>query len=523
MIICVLHIGTFLGKSAAESVADCVACYPGFYCPSWAQISADLLCPPGWFCPPGSMSGHQPGCQCPPGHACPHGSAQPAICSSGTFQYSSGQSTCNTCPPGFYCMEGSSVPSPCPTGHVSPSTGRTSLSDCSPCPPGTFCNSSALTEPSGLCIPGFDSPDIFVPWGPLSLLLSPSLMEMFVPWDTIVLRVVGHQNPVLLAASSQSLELPPPLTAAVAPQGDTALVQEPRSRQVGDFTRFPLVNDSLCFAGFFCSGGADSPTPRANSSLFSCLHEILDIYTAKTDAAFWMRNLSCFSNSSNSGKDAWKIEVVTAPQADSDHIVTHSPPCLKSPHYACSTYRGDICPRGFYCPLGSAYPQPCEAGFYCNQTGLEAPGGPCAAGYYCPKGSLDPHSTSCPTGHYCPLGTPLPLPCPRGTIRSSLGGATVEACQLCPPGHYCHQRGRAEPSGQCAEGYYCPGGQSSERPKQHVCSVGHYCEKVSHPVLVFKLPAVPDRKSAFQAAISSDKARAAVRHALLVTIVKIKE
>lgn len=72
----------------------------------------------------------------------------------------------------------------------------------------------------------------------------------------------------------------------------------------------------------------------------------------------------------------------------------------------------------------------------------------------------------------------------------SLGGSTVEACQLCPPGHYCHQRGKAEPSGQCAEGYYCPEGQSSERPQQHVCSVGHYCEKVSHAVRGFKLLSV---------------------------------
>lgn len=73
---------------------------------------------------------------------------------------------------------------------------------------------------------------------------------------------------------------------------------------------------------------------------------------------------------------------------------------------------------GFYCPEGSAYPQLCEAGSYCNQTGLEAPAGHCAAGYYCPKGSIDPYATLCPTGHYCPLGSPLPLPCPLGTMKS---------------------------------------------------------------------------------------------------------
>lgn len=53
--------GTFLGRPAAETEADCEACYPGSYCPLWAQTSVDFLCPPGWFCPLGSVSGHQPG------------------------------------------------------------------------------------------------------------------------------------------------------------------------------------------------------------------------------------------------------------------------------------------------------------------------------------------------------------------------------------------------------------------------------------------------------------------------------
>ncbi|XP_034024624.1 signal peptide, CUB and EGF-like domain-containing protein 3 [Thalassophryne amazonica] len=149
-----VEICTFLGRSGAQSEADCEACYSGSYCPSWAQISVDTLCPPGWFCPQGSVSGNQPGSQCPPGHACPHGSAEPTVCSAGSFQSSSGQSACDTCPPGFYCIEGSIFPSPCPTGSVGPSAGRTSLNDCSPCPAGSFCNSTGLTEPSGPCSPG---------------------------------------------------------------------------------------------------------------------------------------------------------------------------------------------------------------------------------------------------------------------------------------------------------------------------------------------------------------------------------
>lgn len=55
---------------------------------------------------------------------------------------------------GFYCVEGSSLPSPCPLGSLGLLTGRMSLAHCSPCPPGFFCNGSALTEPTGPCSPG---------------------------------------------------------------------------------------------------------------------------------------------------------------------------------------------------------------------------------------------------------------------------------------------------------------------------------------------------------------------------------
>lgn len=86
--------------------------------------------------------------------------------------------------------------------------------------------------------------------------------------------------------------------------------------------------------------------------------------------------------------------------------------------YFCQTFSVPILFLGFYCPLGSACPQACEAGSYCNQTGLHAPRGLCPAGYHCPRGSTDPHATPCPTGHYCPQGSPVPLPCPPGAMKS---------------------------------------------------------------------------------------------------------
>lgn len=55
---------------------------------------------------------------------------------------------------GFYCLEGASSPTPCPAGTVSQVEGLRSLLECSPCPPGFYCNISALSTPSGPCSAG---------------------------------------------------------------------------------------------------------------------------------------------------------------------------------------------------------------------------------------------------------------------------------------------------------------------------------------------------------------------------------
>ncbi|XP_075892173.1 uncharacterized protein LOC142895201 [Nelusetta ayraudi] len=453
--------GTFSGRSSAESEAGCEACYPGSYCPSWAQTSVDLPCPPGWFCPAGSASGHQTGCQCPPGHVCPRGSAEPAICSSGTFQSLPGQSACDSCPPGFYCAEGSPAPTVCPAGSVNPSSGGTSLSDCSACPSGSFCDNSGHPEPTGPCSAGYFCSSGSSEPSPVS-------------------KTYGDVCPVGHFCPRGSGSPTPCPVGSFLPEPGASSSSQCHGCPPGKYCATPGSSQPTgpCSGGFFCSGGADSPTPRASSSLFTCLWEILEVYGAETADASWTRNLSRFDSPRNPGRDTTRIDVA-APQANSDHGVTLPPPRLSSGHNVCSPYKGDMCPKGFYCLRGSAYPQLCEAGSYCDRTGLEVPAGHCAAGYYCPTGSSEVHAVPCTSGHYCPLGTPLPLPCPPGTMKSWLGGSALEACRLCPPGYYCEQAGMAEPSGSCAEGYYCPGGQSSQRPDGHICSAGHHCEKGS--------------------------------------------
>ena len=58
----------------------------------------------------------------------------------------------------------------------------------------------------------------------------------------------------------------------------------------------------------------------------------------------------------------------------------------------------------------------------------------------------------CPEGYFCPLGTTDPEPCPKGTYSNSTGIDAELDCILCPAGSYCDAVGLTEPSGLCAAG-----------------------------------------------------------------------
>jgi len=54
----------------------------------------------------------------------------------------------NMCPAGHYCPAGISSPLPCPAGTFSSSPGLSGAEQCQPCPPGYFCEQTALIHPS---------------------------------------------------------------------------------------------------------------------------------------------------------------------------------------------------------------------------------------------------------------------------------------------------------------------------------------------------------------------------------------
>lgn len=100
-----------------------------------------------------------------------------------------------------------------------------------------------------------------------------------------------------------------------------------------------------------------------------------------------------------------------------------------------------LSPLGSYCPQGTFGNTTglrsaneciaCEPGYYCPTQGHIKPYDQCNAGYYCSGGSIEANPVAktygyvCPVGHYCPKGTPILVPCPKGTYQPGTGRAEM--------------------------------------------------------------------------------------------------
>jgi len=139
---------------------------------------------------------------------------------------------------------------------------------------------------------------------------------------------------------------------------------------------------------------------------------------------------------------------------------------------------GDICPKGHYCLAGAVQPTPCAPGSYNNDVG-QSVCTICPPGYYCPEGTSHFANYSCPTGHYCLRNTTerYQYPCPEGSFNDQTNQIDSTACLPCTQGHFCAGTGNSHTDGECAEGWYCSGSATSEKPTTNGgrCLAGSYC------------------------------------------------
>ena len=78
----------------------------------------------------------------------------------------------------------------------------------------------------------------------------------------------------------------------------------------------------------------------------------------------------------------------------------------------------------------------------------------------------------CPEGEFCVAGVSTGEGCPPGTFLNVTGGKEEADCLECPRGSYCQGYGNGNPTGPCADGYYCPPGQIDDQPSAFPCPVG---------------------------------------------------
>ena len=121
------------------------SCTAGNYCPTGSTLP--LTCDAGYYCPSILMSVRGPACQA--GYYCA-GGANTSTPIDGT--------TGNICPGGSYCPAGSLDPSPCPLGTFLNSTGASDSSNCTDCPPGMYCGTLGAAYPTGSCSAGYYCP-----------------------------------------------------------------------------------------------------------------------------------------------------------------------------------------------------------------------------------------------------------------------------------------------------------------------------------------------------------------------------
>ena len=143
-----------------------------------------------------------------------------------------------------------------------------------------------------------------------------------------------------------------------------------------------------------------------------------------------------------------------------------------------SSSLGIACIAGSYCGIGgTAPPQLCSAGYYCQSGALSSNqfACSCTVGSYCPAGSSASNTCiSCIAGNYCAGSTSQPLTCSCAAGSFCPSGSASAAGISCPLGSFCAVGGAAQPV-PCSAGYYCVSGSTSATQFPCACAAGNYC------------------------------------------------
>jgi hypothetical protein len=112
-----------------------------------------------------------------------------------------------------------------------------------------------------------------------------------------------------------------------------------------------------------------------------------------------------------------------------------------------------ICPMGYYCPVGSIKPLKCPGGRYGSAEGLSVSecSGTCNSGYFCPPGSTSSNMYVCGNSSYF---------CPEGSATRHLVDSSFYSSPESVPLSIRYQQEKCGPGTYCVMGerFFCPAG-----------------------------------------------------------------
>nr|XP_054760934.1 uncharacterized protein LOC129267226 [Lytechinus pictus] len=519
--------GKFTNQYGNQAEGDCQPCTAGMYCAGWGRALPNAECDLGWFCHAGSTAAQPNGSQCLPGHRCPVGSPDQIPCPSGEYQPFAEQGECvecpagsycdrneaideeqsgvgapshgvvmpKVCPAGFYCPNGTETARefPCPVGTYSNTTELESEAECRDCPEGFYCEAENITEPTGLCSPGYycvlraytpqpdGSDSTGGPCEQGTYCTEGSSYPTHCPKGTF-----GHVD--RLPAESNCTDCWPGYycneVGLTEPNGTcypgfycslAAIEPNPNGQSYGD----------VCPVGHFCPEGSYAPEPCPAGT-----YQPHDMMT--NDSACLPCTPGMYCNTTGQAAETgecYDLDIITPPVAQAASFQPLAFRGVNSGqvpiHLTWAQGECKTCPAGYYCPSGTDTPQACPAGTFNPTVGQNEVSdcNPCTAGFACTTVALVEPDTHCYPGYFCPAGSDSPNDadnaCPAGTFNDYHNLTASFQCEECEASFACYEGtgGLQLPPAVCAQGHYCPAG--TQHSDQYPCPAGSWTNQTN--------------------------------------------